>query len=416
MKRSFLCAAIVILGCGLALSQATYKVIYNFGTNPTDGSIPNGGLIFDHAGNLYGTTQNGGSGVKCEFCGTVFELSPSQGGVWSETVIYNFCSQTNCTDGDGPATGLIFDTVGNLYGTTVLGGINNVGTVFELSPPLVPGGSWIEKVLWSFGSAPDDGGVPYGRLNWDASGNLYGTGSEGGDVVGGGIVLKLSPNGDGSWAETVLYAFCTGGDHRHCPDGLNPMAGVSFDKSGNLYGTTWLGGFDDKWGVLYKLSPPPASGERWTETVLYKFVGTGGGQPLSVVNFDKAGNAYVTASTGASNSPGLCGGVFKFAPGGKKLSYLFYPNETGCRPYAGVFLDNKTGALYGTTKNGGIGGGNLYEIVGKNAKVLYTFCSQPKCADGVYPTGSLTPNGGKLYSTTSQGGEFNQGVVFEIGP
>ncbi len=91
------------------------------------------------------------------------------------------------------------------------------------------------------------------------------------------------------------------------------MAGVTFDKSGNLYGTTWMGGFNNKWGVLYQLSPPP-SGDQWTENTLYKFVGNGGGQPLSVVGFDDAGNAYVTASAGASNSPGGCGGIFSLFP------------------------------------------------------------------------------------------------------
>ncbi len=423
MRSVFLamsCLATYFLACSVATGQVQYNVIYSFGTNPSDGNIPNGGLLFDKAGNLYGTTQDGGSGSKCQFCGTVFELSPSQGGGWTETVIYNFCSQTNCADGEEPAAGLISDSLGNLYGTTVAGGTNQVGTVFELSPPMVKGGSWTESVLWSFGTGIDDGGaLPYSRLNWDASGNLYGTASWGG-VTGGGTVFELSP-GNGSWAATALYMFCPNDELlQHCPDGLHPMAGVSFDEFGNLYGTTFEGGFNNKWGVLYELSPP-VSGDGWTEATVYKFVGSGGGEPLSAVNFDKAGNAYVTASSGASNSPGVCGGVFKFVPnhggGGKKLSYLFFPAGTGCNPDAGVLLDDTTGTLYGTTYSGGERtGGNIYSIAGRTATILYSFCSESGCADGVYPTGSLTANAGKLYSTTSQGGEFNQGVVFEIGP
>jgi outer membrane protein assembly factor BamB len=137
------------------------------------------------------------------------------------------------------------------------------------------------------------------------------------------------------------------------------------------------------------------------------------------VTFDEAGNGYATASNGAPNSPGVCGGVFKFVPvqgGGKKFSYLFYPTDTGCRPQAGVFYDERNGTLYGTTEFGGFSEGNVYAIKGRTATVLYTFCSQDKCADGAHPTGSLTVNKGKLYSSTSQGGAFNKGLVFEIRP
>jgi uncharacterized repeat protein (TIGR03803 family) len=412
------CAAILFLASSVAAGQAQYNVIYSFGTNPGDGSIPNGGLLFDQSGNIYGTTQTGGSGTKCQFCGTVFELSPSQGGGWTETVIHNFCSQTDCADGEEPAAGLIPDKLGNLYGTTVQGGVNQAGTVFELSPP-IEGGSWTETILWNFDTGIDDGVLPYSRLNWDAAGNLYGTTSAGG-VSGGGAVFELSPNGDGSWAETVLYMFCPNDQRlRNCPDGVGPLAGVSFDKSGNLYSTTFAGGNSDRWGVLYELSPMP--GGNWTETTLYKFVGKGGGKPLSAVNFDEAGNAYVTASSGAPDSPGGCGGVFKFIPnvggGGKKLSYLFFPAGTGCNPDAGVLLDDQTHTVYGTTHFGGNrGGGNVYGITGNKGTVLYSFCSESNCVDGVYPSGSLTANANKLYSTTTQGGGFNQGVVFEIEP
>lgn len=129
----------------------------------------------------------------------------------------------------------------------------------------------------------------------------------------------------------------------------------------------------------------------------------------------------MTVSEGARNSDGACGGVYKFTlePGsrGKVRSYLFSPAGTGCNPAAGVFLDKSSGAIYGTTKTGGnIGGGNVYKITGKKGIVLYNFCSQPSCADGLEPSGSLTVRGGGAYSTTLLGGAFNQGVVFEIKP
>ncbi len=420
MRSLWFAVAVLCLISNLADGQTQYQVLYSFGTNPFDGSIPNGGLVLDKQSNIYGTTQQGGSGDNCEFCGTVFELFPSNNG-WTETVIYNFCSLPKCADGEEPAAGLIFDSLGNLYGTTVQGGASKLGTVFKLSPPTAPGGSWTETVLWSFIGAftGDDGAWPYSRLNWDASGNLYGTASLGGSS-GGGTVFRVSPNGDGTWTGETVYSFCP--DDlllHHCPDGFRPMAGVTFDESGNLYGTAMMGGFNDQWGVLYELSSAP-TGDDWTETTVYKFVGIGGGQPLSVVSFDQAGNAYVTGSNGAPNSNGICGGVFKFVPtqggGAKKFSYLFYPNDAGCRPQAGVFHDEKSGTLYGTTEFGGFSEGNVYAIKGRTATVLYTFCSQDKCPDGAHPTGSLTLNKGKLYSTTSQGGAFNKGVVFQIGP
>jgi uncharacterized repeat protein (TIGR03803 family) len=407
---SVCCFVTIFLGSVVALSQSQYKVLYSFGSNSNDGSLPNGGLVFDKTGNLYGTTQYGGTGTKCQFCGTVFELSPSQDGSWTESVIYNFCTQPGCPDGEEPAAGLVFDSQGNLYGTTVEGGANQLGTVFKLSPG-PPGTTWTETILWSFGNGPNDGGLPYSQLIWDASGNLYGTTSGGNGNAAGGSVFQLSPNGDGGWSETILHGFCPNG-LQNCSDGFDPMAGVSFDRSGNLYGTTYAGGFDNKWGVLYELSPESGV---WREKILYKFTGTGGGQPMSTVAFDPGGNAYVTAYGGSANSAGECGGVFRFVPAGKKSSYLFFPTGTGCNPAAGVFLDDRAQIAYGTTVFGGDRTvGDIYRVSAKGGTILYNFCSEDSCTDGAYPTGSLTLHGSKLYSTTSQGGEFNHGVVFEI--
>ena len=145
----------------------TEKLLHSF--NDTDGALPRAGLIFDAAGNLYGTTNAGGT----YDAGTVFKLAPTGDGSWTETVLHNF---GNGTDGALPAAGLIFDAAGNLYGTTEVGGFYGDGTVFELTPN--GSGGWTEQVLFSFNLA--DGWYPYAGLILDAAGNLYGTTYTGG--------------------------------------------------------------------------------------------------------------------------------------------------------------------------------------------------------------------------------------------
>jgi uncharacterized repeat protein (TIGR03803 family) len=252
-----------------------------------------------------------------------------------EVLLYNFCSQPNCVDGAEPMDGLVVDDAGSLYGTTLGGGtvstcgLPGCGTVFELSPPSVPGNNWTETVLWNFGAVANDGVEPLDRLNWDRTGNLFGT-TEFGGSGGAGTVFELSPVQGGGWNETVLFEFCPDGGPG-CPEGFAPMAGVSFDTNGNLYGTTFYGGA--QWGVVYELSPPVAEGGGWTETGLYTFHSPGGGHPLSVVNLDQAGNLYTTVSEGARNSDGACGGVYKstLEPGsrGKVRSYFVLPGRNG---------------------------------------------------------------------------------------
>lgn len=421
MKPLFCSAIIVLLSAISASAQAQYSVLYSFGSVANDGNFPNGGLLFDSAGNIYGTTQRGGAGSSCNFgCGSIFELSPSADGTWSETVLYSFCSLADCADGRAPAAGLISDASGNLYGTTTLGGTSTkcgggCGTVFELSPPTVPGGSWTEAVLLSFLTGLNDGANPNGRLTWDAEGNLYGTTLEGG--LGVGSVFELSPVQGAGWAAYNLYAFCADGPPK-CPDGFAPMAGVSFDKSGNLYGTNSQGGAEGDWGVVYQLSPPLAGGA-WTETTLYAFEGKSGGDPFSEVNFDATGKMYVTAFQGKGE--GECGSVVRLTPeaaGAEEAAhYLFLPAGIACNPAAGVFLDSSDGTLYGTSETAGaLGAGNIYQIKGERGRVLYTFCSQSGCADGLTPEGSLVEHDRKLYSTTTKGGAYGQGVVFQLAP
>ncbi|MGO9647175.1 MAG: choice-of-anchor tandem repeat GloVer-containing protein [Terriglobales bacterium] len=142
--KTLLCAAVVVLSCGLVFGQQ-YKVLYAFGgAQAGDGAQPLGNLVFDRAGNLYGTTRLGGATPSCSGCGTVFKLSPNSDGTWTEAILYNFCSDDLCQDGTLPVAGLIFDANGNLYGTTSTGGAppcppGTCGTVFEMSSPSLPG-------------------------------------------------------------------------------------------------------------------------------------------------------------------------------------------------------------------------------------------------------------------------------------
>jgi uncharacterized repeat protein (TIGR03803 family) len=286
-------------------------VIYSF-TGTSDGSQPVAGLIFDAAGNLYGTTSLGGDNPSCsDGCGTVFKLSPS-GNAWTETVLYSFAG----TNGDGaiPTASLIFDAAGNLYGTTSLGGggdcgIGHCGTAFQLSP--VTGG-WKETVLHAFIGANGDGAGPQGNLTLDDGGDLYGTTFEGGTrnnycPMGTtcGTVFKLTHR-SGAWKETTIHSFGS-----HDGDGTFPAAGLTFDVAGNLYGTTGGGGAKD-WGTVFKLAR--SSGGDWTESVIHSFAGypSDGADPIANVTLDSEGNLYGTTSVGGAGGGGGFGGFQSF--------------------------------------------------------------------------------------------------------
>ena len=268
-------------------------VLHSFQQNGTDGIQPVAGLTMDAAGNLYGTTFAGGPYNG----GTVFELTPSAGGGWTETVLHNF--NHDGSDGYTPEAGLVLDAAGDLYGTTHDGGTHNCGTpqsddgcgtVFELSP--ASGGGWTETVLHSFSNNGLDGIYPFaGPLIFDAAGNLYGTTYWGG-AYGVGTVFELRPNGGGSWTEAVLHNFKQNGT-----DGGQPLAGLIFDTVGNLYGTTGLGGTYDS-GTVFELTPSGGGG--WTESLLYSFCSQNGcpdgNQPQAGLVPDADGNLYGTTN------------------------------------------------------------------------------------------------------------------------
>jgi|SRR4051812_23011291 uncharacterized repeat protein (TIGR03803 family) len=214
------------------------KILHNFSTSETDGYEPLASLLFDRMGNLYGTTFLGGSSNY----GTVFKLKPGPGSHWTETILHNF--QNDGIDGHFVYDALIMDAFGNLYGTSNSGGPGNVGTVFKLSA--TTGGFWTETILHDFSITGTDGYYPYASLVLDASGSLYGTTANGG-TYNGGTAFKLMPIGGGDWNETILHHFGSTGD------GAWPEAALVFDVAGSLYGTTIGGG--NGAGTIFEIKP-----------------------------------------------------------------------------------------------------------------------------------------------------------------
>jgi uncharacterized repeat protein (TIGR03803 family) len=343
-------------GSGGWKEKLLHSFTYRGGTNPY------GSLVFDSAGNLYGTTQNGGSLNACQKhgCGVVFELSPNGTGGWTEKVLHTF---QDGQDGFNPFAGLTLDSAGNLYGTTYFGGANcRCGTVFELSPK--SDGTWTEKVIHSFNDNGTDGYFPYAGVILDSAGNLYGTTVAGLNAMTGGTVFRLSPGKDGSWKESVLHSFGSYGKH-----GGQPYGGLIFDSSGNLYGTT-LGGGPYHSGAVFELTP---NGDGiWPVTVLHSFTGssrysTDGSHPHDSLIFDSAGNLYGTTLDGGNfaNCGGGCGVVFELKPnqrGGWNETLLHMFNGTlGFYPFSGVILDGQ-GNVYGTTFADGVSPGTVFEV------------------------------------------------------
>jgi uncharacterized repeat protein (TIGR03803 family) len=395
------------------LAAGKEKVLYSFcsAQNCTDGSSPNGGLIFDNAGDLYGTTLVGGGLGDCTpgGCGTVFKLIPNNGR-WTEEVLYGFNSQP-------PNPGLVFDNRGNIYGTTNDAGKAHCGTAFELIPN--NHAQWTEKVLYTF-TRGSDGCGPLAGLIFDRHGNLYGTTARGGSGVGFGTVFELTRN-NGKWREKVLYAF-TGGK-----DGNSPYAGLTIDSSGNLYGTTSGGGDTkclppDGCGTIFELI---SDNGKWTEKVLHAFTGKDGQHPQDNLVFDSDGNIYSTASYGGAYKCRYvnCGTAFELTfKGGRwteEVLHSFNGKSDGAYPENMTF--DRTGKLYGTTYGGGAYGyGTVFELLLNNGrwmeKVLNNF--NPNGHDGAnpYPGGLILDTAGNLYGTTVGGGTHNYGTVFEVKP
>jgi uncharacterized repeat protein (TIGR03803 family) len=308
---------------------------------------PCDGLIMDSKGNLYGTAAQAGIGR-----GIVFEMSPPSPGKsgWLFTTLHTF----HGNDGEEPYARLVFDPVGNLYGTTRFGGGGiNEGVVFRLSPAAPGRTTWTESVIYRFGSASDDGFKPLAPVAFGEDGALYGTTSQGGPR-GSGTVFKLTPSSKvGTWQETILHAFSD-------TDGGGPVAGVAFDAAGNLYGTSFFGG---RYGEAFKLTPPAKGLTEWPLTAVHYF-DSSGAPPEGSLTFDAAGNLYGTTSGGGKGF----GTVFKLTPPAKGKSTW---TETTLRTFAGpdggsslanVIFD-KAGHLYGTTEGAPQYGGTVFELI-----------------------------------------------------
>ena len=399
-----------------AAAARNFKVLHRF--KGADGADPFTGLILDSAGNLYGTTVSGGDLNG----GVVFKLSPNADGSWTEGVLHSFTGGT--TDGFNPRADLILDETGNLYGTTASGGYlgGGNGVVFKLSPN--PDGSWTQSLLYAF-LGTSDGSTPLAGLIFDTAGNLYGTTALAG-VHGYGVVFQLTPNADGSWTESVLYSF-TGGN-----DGANPEADLTFDATGNLYGTTVEGGDPNcesvyGCGVVFRLTPN-ANGD-WKERVLHRFHTAGGAYPQGTLIWDGAGALYGTAQVASTGVNGL---VLKLRPNPngawtETVLHRFTSTRDGAFPFAGLTFDG-TGNLYGTTAyggnlicEGGSGCGAVFKLApnvdgGWTESLLHVFQGNP--AANPYGGSLVFDKAGNAYGITSNCGVGTncRGVVFEITP
>ena len=395
-------------------SQET--ILYSF-SGGNDGGVPYAGMASDPSGNLYGTTNQGGT---AQF-GTVFKLTQSQNG-WQETVLYSFAGSP---DGEAPGSGtLVIDRAGHIFGTTTGGGVYGFGTVFEL----IPGAdnTWVEQVLYSFrGSVSSDGLSPWGSIVFDGAGNLYGATKLGGPATstcpaGCGTVFELTPSGSG-WTETVLYSFKGG------TDGAGVYGGVILNKQGNsLFGTTSEGGTSGSHGTVFQLA---SNNGIWKEAPIYRFRGSrDGGNPYSGLVSDSAGNIYGTTFYGGTKGYGTVFELTHSQTGWKEnVLHSFTAQKDGGFPYYGTLLVDKAGNLYGTTSvGGGMADGVAYELSlsgsGKWIEtVLYSFSGE----DGWEPDAGLTFDAaGNLYGTTSGGGGLGScsddldgcGVAFKLTP
>jgi uncharacterized repeat protein (TIGR03803 family) len=378
----------------------TYTVLHAF-TGGADGGGLWGSLVLDRQGNVYGTTSAGGPGGG----GTVFELSPEGNGTWNYSLVYGFGSAPPSPGGS--LAGLIFDSAGNLYGATQLGGTTGFGTVFELTPGM---GGWALNVLYDF-PLPGGGCCPYGGVARDRAGNLFGNAD---------WAFELSPGSTG-WTATILHQFPA-----YSGDAAGTLAAPILGPSGNLYGITEDGGANGH-GAVYLLHPTSTG---WSEHLLHSFPAfTYDGQKgsLGALAMDASGALYGTTNQGGRNiciDVG-CGIVFKLAPqsGGKwtySILHNFTPGGAGNGPGAGVTLD-AAGNLYGTTVYGGsgiCGCGVVYELSPTTSGPWqYTVLHRFVGTDGAQPDANLViDKAGNLYGTTATGGAGGYGVAFQVTP
>ncbi len=386
---SLILASFIFILTGVAQAQ-TFTVLHSFPAYAGDGSQPFAGILRDSHGNLYGTTVFGGA----HNAGTVYEITKKG----AEFVLYSFGSQTG--DGSNPFGNLIRDSRGNLYGTTYGGGAFGYGTVFQLSP------SGTETILYNFAGIPD-GAMPRGALLRDSKGNLYGSTSDGGNTLCGlsagcGTLFEISSTGK----ETVIYTFCSASG---CADGSSPAGALIFDKKFNIYGTTVAGGNGS--GVVFQL--PTKGKQQDKETVLYSLgYMQVGAYPFGGIVRDAEGNLYGTTNIGPGND---CGGVFELTSTGvPSLLFGFQGFQNGCNPYSTLFLDSNNN-LYGTNSAGGSGtSGTVFEM---SPDGTITVLRNLSGTDGQTPyAGLIRDSKDNFYGTAEEGGVNGGGTVFTLTP
>jgi uncharacterized repeat protein (TIGR03803 family) len=426
----------------LSYGTVTEQVLFSFPGvgNFSGGAMPQAGLVRDAAGNLYGTAAGGGA-FACN-CGVVFMVSPSSSGStqWTETILHTF--QGYPSDGGVPLANLTFDGAGNLYGTTLLGGANQAGTVFKLSPPAAGQTQWSESLIYEFSGANGDGQFPYSSLVFDAAGNLYGTAFLGG-VNNLGMAFELvPPTGEGTgWNLVTLHSFAGGAD------GANPISGLVLDARGDFYGTTFTDGVSGiSGGTVFQMTP---GGGGFAETVLHTFTGQTSGKspdgslPYGNLILDASGDLFGTTLAGGAGDiiPGEssnAGTVFEVSPPSagqtnwhETLIHSFNGDTgdpstaDGESPYGGLIFDAQ-GNLYGATAQGGLNDfGTVFELTPPASgtswtqTVLHNFGSYP---DGAGPFGTLVlDSSGNLYGVTENGTALSRndaqiGTVFEVTP
>jgi uncharacterized repeat protein (TIGR03803 family) len=399
-------AALFCVAAVVAAPAQTFTDLLDF--NQTNGGNPVTPLVQGEDGNFYGTAAFGANND-----GTVFKITADG----TLTTLYSFCPKKNCTNGDGPAPGLLLAPDGNFYGMTGGGGENNSGTVFEISP------TGHLKTLYNFCSVKTssgycaDGNEPLSTLVQGRNGNLYGT-TYGGGTSAEGSIFEITPSG----TLTTLYSFCSLPGEQYCSDGIQPIAGLVLGSDGNFYGTTSGGGQQYvSAGTVFKITP---AGEF---TTLYRFCPgtscTDGENPEGVLVEGSDGDLYGTTYAGGKNGYGT---VFRVTKSGEHSVLHSFCTVARCadggEPQAGMALGSD-GNFYGTTYiHGAYNSGEVFDITpAGDLTVLYSFCAKQPCADGELPSAApMQATTGIFYGTAYRGGisgcenDTSCGVVYSI--
>jgi uncharacterized repeat protein (TIGR03803 family) len=411
-RHRCLAAMAIVFALALVLmpsAQAqTYKVLHNFGGQDGSGSFAS--LTMDRAGNFYGTTYYGGSANH----GVVFKLARN-----GDDFVFRTLHSFGNGEGYNPYSKVAIGPDGSLYGTTQSGasrlgcGGSGCGTVFNLRPPpptpcSTPVCDWSSSLVYQFPADGNSGAHPISAPVFDQNGNMLG--ATPGDLgVCCGNVYELKPS-NGGWIQSVLYSF-TGG-----LDGNYPTGELIRDQAGNFYGVTYMGGSQGSGvGVVYQMVP---SGNGWTENVLHRFNPTSeGGNPTGGLIFDKSGNLYGTTTNDGFDGIGR---VFMLSPtGGAWTSTVLHTFSKWEEPRSSLAMD-ADGNLYGTADRGGKDrGGTIFKLTPGSGGWTYTVLKEfvDPCDEGCFPRGGVILDAnGNLYGTTSGGGRYGKGVVWEIMP